>query len=132
MMEGVGYAVLHNFELMQGSGVKMRFPIVLCEGGARSPLWRQIIADILNVECAFAPSSPGAPAGDALLAGVGVGILKDYDLFRGRAAWGEKSIPNPANHARYMKLYAVFRSLYPALKNQYVDLAEAISTDVPL
>jgi xylulokinase len=132
MMEGVGYAVRHNFELMQASGVKMRFPIVLCEGGARSPLWRQIIADILNVECAFAPSSQGAPAGDAVLAGVGVGILKEYDLLKGRVVYGDNSIPNPANHARYMKLYAVFRSLYPALKNQYVDLAEAISTDVPL
>ena len=131
MMEGVGYAVRHNFELMQASGVKMQFPIVLCEGGARSSLWRQIIADILNVECAFAPSSQGAPVGDAVLAGVGVGIFKNYDLAKNLVHCGEKSTPNPQHHARYMKLYAVYRNLYPALKSQYLDLAEACSGDSP-
>ena len=110
----------------------MRFPIVLCEGGARSTLWRQIIADILNVECAYAPSSQGAPVGDAVLAGVGVGIFKNYDLVKGLVPCGDKSIPSQENHARYMKLYAVFRSLYPALKSQYLDLAKACSTDLPL
>jgi len=125
MMEGVGYAVLHNFELMQASGLKMQMPIVLCEGGARSSLWRQIIADILNVECTHAASSQGAPVGDALIAGVGVGIFKNYNIVKDLIQCGDKSIPNPENHARYMKLYAVFRSLYPALKNQYLNLAEA-------
>jgi xylulokinase len=117
--------VLHNFELMQASGLKMQMPIVLCEGGARSSLWRQIIADILNVECTHAASSQGAPVGDALIAGVGVGIFKNYNIVKDLIQCGDKSIPNPENHARYMKLYAVFRSLYPALKNQYLNLAEA-------
>jgi xylulokinase len=125
MMEGVGYAVRHNFELMQASGLKMHLPIVLCEGGARSPLWRQIMADILNVECTYAASSQGAPVGDAVIAGVGVGIFKNYDLVKGMGPSGAKSVPNAENHARYMKLYAVFRSLYPALKNHYRILAEA-------
>jgi xylulokinase len=125
MMEGVGYAVLHNFELMQASGLKMQMPIVLCEGGARSSLWRQIMADILNVECTHAASSQGAPVGDALIAGVGVGIFKNYDIVKDLVRCGDKAIPNPENHARYMKLYAVFRALYPALKNQYLNLAEA-------
>jgi xylulokinase len=125
MMEGVGYAVRHNFELMQASGLKMHLPIVLCEGGARSPLWRQIMTDILNVECTYAASSRGAPVGDAVIAGVGVGLFKNYDLVKGMGPSGAKSVPNAENHARYMKLYAVFRSLYPALKNQYLSLAEA-------
>jgi xylulokinase len=126
MMEGVGYAVLHNFELMQASGLNMQMPIVLCEGGARSPLWRQIIADILNVECTFAASSQGAPVGDAVIAGVGVGVFGNYDIVKGLVQCGDKSIPNPENHARYMKLYTVFRGLYPALKKQYLNLAEAL------
>jgi xylulokinase len=101
-------------------------PIVLCEGGARSPLWRQIIADILNVECTFAASSQGAPVGDAVIAGVGVGVFGNYDIVKGLVQCGDKSIPNPENHARYMKLYTVFRGLYPALKKQYLNLAEAL------
>jgi xylulokinase len=126
MMEGVSYAVRHNFERMQMSGLEMRTPIVLCEGGARSPLWRQIIADILDVECTFAASSHGAPVGDAVIAGVGVGIYKNYDMVKGLAQFPDKSIPNPENHARYMRLHAVFRGLYPALKDHYLRLAEAL------
>jgi xylulokinase len=125
MMEGVGYAVRHNFELMQASGLQMCFPIVLCEGGARSLLWRQIMADILNVECIYAASSQGAPVGDAVIAGVGVGLFKSYDFVKGMTPSGAKSVPNAENHARYMKLYAVFRSLYPAIKDHYLSLAEA-------
>jgi xylulokinase len=126
MMEGVGYAVLHNLELMRASGLKMQFPMVLCEGGARSPLWRQIMADILNVECAFAPCSQGAPVGDAILAGVGVGVYKNYDIAGSLVQFGERTSPDPERHSRYMKLYTVFRGLYPALKGQYEELAEAL------
>ncbi len=63
--------------------------------------------------------------GDALIAGVGVGIFKNYNIAKDLIQCGDKSIPNPENHSRYMKHYAVFRSLYPALKNQYLSLAEA-------
>jgi xylulokinase len=126
MMEGVGYALLHNFELMQAGDLKMQLPFVLCEGGARSPLWRQIVTDILNVECTFAPFSLGAPVGDAVIAGVGVGIFKNYDIVKSLVRYGDKSLPNPENHARYMKLYTVFRDLYPALKDQYLRLAGAL------
>ena len=126
LMEGAGYGLLHNFELMRASGVKMKFPMILSEGGANSPMWRQIIADILNVECAFALSSKGAPVGNAVAAGVGVGIYKDYDVVKDWVELGEHSVPNPENTARYRKLYDIYRDLYPALKEYYVKLAEAL------
>jgi xylulokinase len=126
LMEGAGYGLLHNFELMRASGVKMKFPMILSEGGANSPMWRQIIADILNVECAFALSSKGAPVGNAVAAGVGVGIYKNYDVVKDWVELGEHSVPNPENTARYRKLYDIYRDLYPALKEYYVKLAEAL------
>jgi len=126
LMEGAGYGLLHNFELMRESGVKMKFPMILSEGGANSPMWRQIIADILNVECAFALSSKGAPVGNAVAAGVGVGIYKNYDMVKDWVELGEHSVPNPENTARYRKLYEIYRDLYPALKEYYVNLAEAL------
>jgi xylulokinase len=125
LMEGAGYALRHNFEIMQASGLKMNLPLVLSEGGACNPLWRQIIADILNVECVHAASSKGAPVGDAVVAGVGVGVFKDYNVVKDWVQLGPRVIPNPENHARYLKLYAVFRDLYPALRDLYVRLAEA-------
>jgi len=127
LMEGAGYGLLHNFELMRASGVKMKFPMVLSEGGANSPMWRQIIADILDVECAFAVSSKGAPVGNAVAAGVGVGVYKNYDVVKDWAELGEHSIPNAENNALYRKLYKTYRDLYPLLKDQYVAVAEAIA-----
>jgi xylulokinase len=129
MMEGAGYALLHNFDLMRAGGVKMDLPLVLSEGGANSPLWRQIIADILNVECVFATSSKGAPVGNAVAAGVGVGIFKNYDVVKDWVQLGPKTVPNPENRELYMKLYTIFRDLYPALKQHYVEVAEALHKD---
>jgi len=126
LMEGAAYGLLHNFELMRASGVKMDLPMVLSEGGANSPMWRQIIADVLNVECAFAVSSKGAPVGNAVAAGVGVGLYKDYDVVKDWVQLGAHAAPDPGNHARYRKLYAIYRDLYPAVQDFYVRLAEAL------
>jgi xylulokinase len=125
LMEGAGYALLHNFDLMQESGVGMCLPVVLSEGGASNSLWRQIIADILDVECVYAESSKGAPAGNAVAAGVGVGVFKNYDVVKDWVKLGATSVPNAERHEHYMRLYAVFRDLYPALKGQFMRLAEA-------
>jgi xylulokinase len=126
LMEGAGYGLLHNFELMRESGVKMNLPIVLSEGGANSAMWRQIIADILDVECVFAQSSKGAPVGNAVAAGVGVGIYRSYNVVKDWVQLGARHAPNPENHAHYRKLYAIYRDMYPLLKEQFVRLAEAL------
>jgi xylulokinase len=101
----------------------------LSEGGANSPLWRQIISDILNVECVFAVSSKGAPIGNAVAAGVGVGIFKSYDVVKDWVQLGPKTVPNLENRGLYMKLYSIFRDLYPAVKEQFVRVAEAMHKD---
>jgi xylulokinase len=111
---------------MRESGVKMRLPLVMSEGGARNSLWRQIIADILNVECSLAESSRGAPVGNAVAAGVGVGVFKDYNIVKDWVKLGVKSVPDPERHEQYMRLYAIFRDLYPALRDYFVHLAEAL------
>ncbi len=127
LMEGAGYGLLHNFELMRASGVRMNLPMVLSEGGASSPMWRQIIADILNVECVFAQSSKGAPVGNAVAAGVGVGLYPNYDVVKEWVRLGDPASPDPATHAKYRKLYEIYRDLYPVLKNHFVRVAEAIA-----
>jgi sugar (pentulose or hexulose) kinase len=126
LMEGAGYGLLDNLELMRASGVKMKFPMILSEGGANSPVWRQIIADILNVEGVFAVSSKGAPVGNAVMAGVGVGIYKDYNVVKNWVELGDRSVPNPENVALYKKLYGVYRDMYAALKEYYVRLADTL------
>ena len=126
LMEGAGFGLRHNFELMRASGVKMNLPMILSEGGANSPLWRQIIADILDVECAFAMSSRGAPVGNAVAAGVGVGLYKNYEVVKDWVQLGAHAAPNPENRRRYDELYSIYRDLYPAIQEYYVRLAKAI------
>jgi xylulokinase len=126
LMEGAGYGLLVNLELMLASGVDMKFPVVLSEGGANSMVWRQIVADILNVECVFAESSKGAPVGNAVMAGVGVGIYKDYTVVKNWVELGDRSVPNPENVALYKKFHSMYRDLYAALKEYYVRLADTL------
>jgi xylulokinase len=126
LMEGAAYGLLHNFERMREGGLPMRLPMVLSEGGANSPMWRQIIADVLNVECVLATSSKGAPVGNAICAGVGVGVYKGYEVVENWVTFGAHSTPDAARHALYRKLYAVYRDLYPAVKELFVRTAEAI------
>ena len=83
------------------------------------------MADVLNVECAYSPCSKGAPFADAVIAGIGVSIYRNYDVIKKAVQTGEVSVPDPVSHSRYMDYYNVFRGLYPALKAQFVKLAEA-------
>ena len=124
-MEGVGYGLLHNFELIKASGLKIKMPMVIGEGGAHSRLWRQIIADILNVDGVYMKESKGAPVGNAVLAGVGVGIFKDFHVVKDWVKVTDEVHPIPENTEYYMKLYKIYRDLYEQLKDKYVDLAHA-------
>jgi len=123
MMESVGYAVLHSIELVKQRGIKIGFPLFLGEGGAQSSLWREIISNILNAECAYIKESRGAPAGNAINAGVGVGIFKDYHIIKDWLTTIDEIKPDPELHKFYNKIYQIYRQLYPALKRYYKELA---------
>ncbi len=127
MMEAVGYGILHNVELVRENGVKINSPTFLGEGGARSRLWRQIISDILDVKCVYVKESKGAPVGNAVNAGVGVGIFKNYHIVKEWLKEVEKVKIEPDRklHEFYMKLYKIYRGLYPDLIKHYKELAQA-------
>lgn len=65
-MEGAVFAIRHNFEKVKDSGVKMNEPLILCEGGAKNPFWRQMLADVLGVKTGYMKDAKGAPFGDAV------------------------------------------------------------------
>jgi xylulokinase len=87
-------------------------------GGARSPLWRQIQADIYEHEVEIIAADEGAAYGAALLAGVGGKLWNDVDSACVSAVKIEKTVPaNPETAAVLRQSYAAFRRLYPALKS---------------
>jgi ribulokinase len=118
VLEGVANAMRYSFDAAKEAGVKLN-RATLVDGGARSPLWRQIIADITEVEMGFIPNSLGAPVGDAILAGLGTGVLSDYKVID---EWiGEKipTKPNPENIPNYRRLYGLYKEAVDKLSPVY-------------
>lgn len=117
VLEGVAFGLRDSFELMKSAGLAEISQVRVSGGGAKSPLWRQILADTLNAELVTVNTTEGAAYGAALLAGVGVGAWPDVDTACQTSIniTGSTS-PQPETAARYEQVYAEYRQLYPALK----------------
>jgi xylulokinase len=94
-------------------------------GGARSDLWRQILADVLSVELVTVNTTEGATYGAALLAAVGAGIWSDVETAcRSTVEITGGNNPNPAAAIHYDHMYDLYRNLYPTLKETFHQLGE--------
>ena len=119
VMEGVGYSLRDCLELVKSVGVPIT-QIRLSGGGARSAVWRQIIADIFNEEVITLNTSDGAPYGAALLAAVGTEKFSSVrEACDATIAIGERHSPNPENTKRYEDGYTIYKELYPSLKKSF-------------
>ncbi|HXF60209.1 MAG TPA: FGGY-family carbohydrate kinase, partial [Caldilineaceae bacterium] len=124
VLEGVAFGLRDSFELMKGVGLSQIRQVRVSGGGARSPLWRQILADALNTELVTVNTTEGAAYGAALLAGVGAGVWPDVDTACAATVHITGSTaPNAATAACYDAVYAQYRALYPALKSTFQGIA---------
>jgi xylulokinase len=115
VLEGVAFGLRDGLELMVGAGIPAPTHIRISGGGTASPLWRQILADVLGAELATVNTSEGAAYGAALLAAVGADRYPTVDA--ACAALVQASVaaaPGP-NAAAYAERYEAYRSLYPIL-----------------
>lgn len=124
MMEGVAYALYDSFRILQEKGIKMNFPLVMNEGGAKSKLWRRIITDVLNVPTVFVKNRVGAPYGDALLAAVATGYREDYSIAKEKAEYIDPMEPIQENHEKYMEYFRIYKNVYEHLKDDFKDLSK--------
>jgi xylulokinase len=96
-------------------------------GGARSPLWRQILADVFDAEIATVSVTEGAAYGAALLAGVGAGVYGSVaEACQAAIQVSGSTRPGPAA-AVYADYYPRYRALYPALASQFEELVRVVS-----
>jgi len=115
VLEGVAYAMRYSLEAAWETGLKIN-RATLVDGGARSPLWRQIVADVTGVRMSYIPGAQGAPIGDAMLAGMGTGVISDHMVIE---RWlGEKVPvePDPAKVKEYARFYDLYRKSLEATK----------------
>ena len=126
ILEGVAYGLRDSLEIIRGMGVKIT-QVRASGGGARSGLWRQIQADVFNTELVTITVDEGPAFGVALLAGVGAGIFKTVqEACEKTIRLKDRTQPTAANVATYELFYRTYRSLYPALKPLFADLAKAV------
>lgn len=117
VIEGVGFGLRDSFELMKSAGLAEITQVRVSGGGAKSHLWRQILADTLNAELVTVNTTEGAAYGAALLAGVGVGAWADVDTAcQSSIKITGSTKPQADGAAKYDQVYAEYRQLYPALK----------------
>ena len=107
LMEGAALALYDNLVFMKAAGIYMKEPMVVSEGGAKSDLWRQIVADVFGVPVAYQKDARGAPEGDAITVGVASGVYRDYRIAKDWVSYSAINEPNMQNHAYYMELFQI-------------------------
>ncbi len=115
ILEGVAFSLRDSFTLFAEMGVPVK-NIRLGGGGARSPLWRQIQADVYGREVEILEAEEGAAYGAAILAGVGAEVWSSVDAACNQVVKvAQRVAPRPAVVERMNISYAAYRRMYPAI-----------------
>ncbi|HLH73184.1 MAG TPA: xylulokinase [Chloroflexota bacterium] len=129
VLEGVAYGLRDSLELMRALGVQIE-QVRASGGGARSPLWRQILADIFQTEIVLVNVTEGAAYGAALLAGVGAELYRDVaEACNQMIQVTARVEPGPDRFA-YADYYEIYRALYPALAPLFKRVGDVTARQV--
>ena len=115
VLEGVAFGLRDGLDLMIGAGMPAPDQIRASGGGTASPLWRQILADVLGAEIATVNTSEGAAYGAGLLAAVGAAWHPSVEAACDALVSATPTAAPGPDAARYAEAHAVYRDLYPAL-----------------
>jgi xylulokinase len=121
VLEGVAFAIRDSFEVAKAIGVEIPRS-KLCGGGAKSPVWRKILCNVLNIPLDLPQTEQGPGMGGAMLAMVGAGRYPDVvTCAKELVHVKETLLPDPALAAKYEEKYQIFRKIYPSLKAFYKE-----------
>ena len=126
VLEGVAFALRDSLELIRRLRVDVG-EVVAVGGGARSTVWRQILADVFGVPVVTVAPSGGAPYGAAILAAVGSGEFASVsEVCRAWLRPLDRIEPSPVAMSAYGEAYERYRRLYPRLKRHFAEQAEGL------
>ena len=122
VLEGVAFAIRDSFEVAKSLGIQIE-RTKICGGGAKSPLWKKMIANILNIKVDVIESEEG-PALGGRYAG---GSSKRRICFRRRSGSQDRKVidtvePEPELAAKYEERYQKFVKIYPAVKELFNEI----------
>lgn len=119
VLEGVAFALRDSFEVAKSLGIHIE-RTKICGGGAKSPLWRQIIANILNIKVDIIDSEEGPALGGAILAAVACGEYASVEEATSKIVKVIDTVePTPEIAAKYEMRYAQFKEIYPTCKELF-------------
>ncbi len=121
VFEGVGFAIRDSFEVAKSLGIEISRSNI-CGGGAKSALWKKIMANVLGIELDLLKTEQGPGYGGAILAMVGCGEYSSVDEACGKLIEVADTVtPDAELTALYEKKYNNFKKIYPALKNFFKE-----------
>lgn len=127
ILEGVAYGIKDSFNLIQQAGLGAIHQVRISGGGAKSQTWRQIIADVLDIELVTVNTTEGAAFGAALLAGVGAGVFPDVPAACAHTIRITGSCSPGDGVSEYRGYYPRYKALYPALAGEFKAVAALVA-----
>lgn len=120
VLEGVAFGLRDSLEVAKSLGIQIE-RTKICGGGAKSPLWKKIIANVMNLKVDVIESEEGPALGGAMLAAVGCGEYPDVETIAKRFVRVVDTVePEKELAAKYEERYQEFRKLYPTVKELWV------------
>jgi xylulokinase len=126
VLEGISYGFYHHLQVLAEHGMTPTYARC-ANGGARSTLWKQVTSDVMGIRLEQVADHPGSSLGSAFCAGMGIGAFTSWDQIEPYIKIATVTQPDPANHARYQKMFILYREIYEALKDKFPRLAAAAS-----
>jgi xylulokinase len=122
VLEGVAFAIRDSFEVARSLGLEIPRSRI-CGGGAKSPLWRRIFANVLGIPLDMVKTEQGPGYGGAMLAMVGCGAFESVQAAADALVeLASTTEPEPEIAARYEEQYRKFRKIYPAVKTLFPEI----------
>ena len=124
VLEGVAFGLRDSLEVARSLGNHITSSRI-CGGGAKSPLWRRIIANVMNLKLEIVESEEGPAMGAAILAAVGCGEYPDVETAAKQIVHVVETVePEEELVRKYEERYQKFREIYPTVKALYDSLAK--------
>ena len=119
VLEGVTFGLRDSLEVAKSLGIKIE-RTKICGGGAKSALWKKILANIMNLKVDVIESEEGPALGGAMLAAVGCGEYPDVETVAKKVVKVVDTVePEPELVAKYEERYQKFRKIYPTVKELF-------------
>ncbi len=122
VLEGVAFGLRDSLEVARSLGLQIE-RTKICGGGAKSPLWKKIIANVMDMKVDVIESEEGPALGGAMLAAVGCGEYPDVETIAAKMVKVVDTVePEPELVAKYEERYQKFRKIYPTVKGLFKEL----------